>query len=96
MESCLRCSVSPGQFSGEYAISASQSNGEPFSLFADEELVDIDGGNGPGEGWLRVEVMDRRGEDVLVRLPSPSLEGGQFVTVRSNQLSARCVPTSPR
>src|SRR5207249_1703950 len=28
MESCLRCAVAPGQFTGEYAVSATQSNGE--------------------------------------------------------------------
>jgi hypothetical protein len=95
MESCLRCNVSPGQFTGEYAISASQANGEQFSLFADEGLVDIDESEGR-EGWLHVEIVERRGDHVLIRLPSPALEGGQFVAVRSNQLGTRCVQTSPR
>jgi hypothetical protein len=40
MESCLRCVIAPGQFTGEYAVSATQSNGEGFSLFVDAKLVD--------------------------------------------------------
>lgn len=96
MESCLRCVVSPGQFTGEYAVSAVQANGDPFSLFVDEDLVDSEVKEGQGDGWLRVEVVNRRGDDVLIRLPSPSLEGGQFVTVRSNQLSSRCIQTTQR
>jgi hypothetical protein len=96
METSLRCTVAPGQFTGEYAVSASQSNGEDFSLFMDENLVDWDrsGAGGRGEGWLRVEVIDHKGDKALVRLPSPSLEGGQFVTVRSDQLGNGCAPGS--
>ncbi len=96
MESGLRCDVAPGQFTGEYAVSATQSNGEGFSLFVDEELVDRDqpGSDGRSEGRLRVEVIDRRGDQALIKLPAPSLEGGQFVTVRSDQLGSPCVPSS--
>lgn len=96
METCLRCSVSPGQFTGEYAVSASQSNGELFSLFVDEELVDTESREHPGEGWLRVAILESRGNDVLIMLPAPSLEGGQFVTVPSNQLSSRRMHTSSK
>ncbi len=96
METCLRCTVAPGQFTGEYAVSATQSNGDGFSLFVDEDLVDWEPRqvDGRGEGWLRVEVVDRRGDQALIRLPGPSLEGGQFVTVRSDQLGLSCVPSS--
>ena len=96
MESYLRCAVGPGQFTGEYAVSAAQSNGEEFSLFVDENLVDWEQprGDGRGEGWLRVEVIDRRDDRTLIKLPAPSLEGGQFVTVRSDQLGSPCVPSS--
>ena len=77
MESArLRCTVTPGQFTGEYAISAAQSNGRRFSLFADEDFVESD--NGMGEGWLSVHVVDHKGDDTLIRLPAQSLEGGQL------------------
>ncbi len=96
MEFCLRCAVAPGQFTGEYAVSATQSNGERFSLFVEEDLLEWEQprGDGRGEGWLRVEVIDRRGDQTLIKLPAPSLEGGQFVTVRSDQLGSPCVPSS--
>jgi hypothetical protein len=99
MESCLRCDVAPGQFTGEYAVSAAQSNGEGFSLFVDENLVDWEqpqDEGGRGEGWLLVEVVDRKGDEALIRLPAPSLEGGQCVTVRSGQLRSQCVQNSRR
>jgi hypothetical protein len=96
MESCLRCAIAPGQFTGEYAVSASQSNGDGFSLFVDENLLDWERprDEGRGEGWLRVEVIDHKGDQALVKLPSPSLEGGQFVTVRSDQLGNGCDTSS--
>jgi len=99
MESCLRCAVAPGQFTGEYAVSATQSNGEGFSLFVDEKLVDREqpqGAEGRGEGWLRVEVIDRRGDQALIKLPAEPLEVGQFVTVKANQLASLCLQSSRR
>jgi hypothetical protein len=80
----LRCNVGPGQFTGEYAVSAAQSNGSPFSLFVDEDFVDRE--DGTGNGWLCVDIVSRRGDDALIKLPAQSLEGGQFVTVKSEQL----------
>ena len=97
MESCLRCAVAPGQFTGEYAVSATQSNGEGFSLFVDEDLVDWEqppDPEGRGEGWLRVDVIDRKGDEALIKLPAQSLEGGQFVTVQADQLASPCVQSS--
>jgi hypothetical protein len=80
----LKCKVGSGQFTGEYAVSSNQSDGSPFSLFVDEDLVNRD--NGTGNGWLSVDPVSRKGDDVLVRLPVQSLEGSQFVTVKSTQL----------
>jgi hypothetical protein len=96
METGLRCAIAPGQFTGEFAVSAAQSNGEGFSLFVDENLVNWEQPReeGRGEGWLRVEVIDQKGGEALVKLPAPSLEGGQFVTVRSDQLGDECVASS--
>jgi hypothetical protein len=97
MESCLRCAIAPGQFTGEYAVSATQSNGEGFSLFVDEQLVDREppqGASVRGEGWLRVEVIDRSGDQALIKLPAASLEMGRFVTVKANQLASHCLQSS--
>ena len=80
----LKCKVAAGQFSGEYAVSSTQSDGSTFSLFVDEDSVDRD--NGTGEGCLFVYLISRKGDDALIRLPAQSLEGSQFVTVKSSQL----------
>ena len=80
----LKCTVTTGQFTGEYAVSATQADGSPFSLFVDEDSVDRD--NGTGEGWVSVDLISRKGDNALIRLPAQSLEGSQFVTVKSLQL----------
>ena len=86
MDWWMRCTVSPGQFSSEYAVSAKSSGGGEFSLFAPKEFVRLDP-HAEGAGWLQVDVWDRRGNDVLVKLPAPVLAtGGQFVTVPSSEI----------
>ena len=54
------------------------------------------GAEGRGEGWLRVEVIDRRGDQALIKLPAEPLEVGQFVTVKANQLASQCLQSSRR
>jgi hypothetical protein len=81
----LPCSVSPGQFPSEYAVAGVQYNGKPFSLFAPRESV-FPPSSGEGEGLLQVEVIDRRGDLVLVRLPAQTFENGQFITVHAKDL----------
>ncbi len=83
----LPCSVSPGQFPTEYAVSGMQYNGKGFSLFAPQETV-VPPPSGEGEGLVQVEVVDRRGELALVRLPAQSFENGQHVTVSGKTLQA--------
>jgi hypothetical protein len=88
MESLLRCTVTPGQFSDEYAIS-----GGDFSLFAPKDSVELDrepSRDDPVEGWLRVEVVEpANGEGkVVVRLPSEAIEAGYFVIVGSDRLKS--------
>ncbi len=83
----LPCSVSPGQFPNEYAVSGTQFNGTGFSLFAPLETV-VAPPSGEGEALLKAEVVDRRGDLALVRLPAQTFENGQHVTVHVNTLQA--------
>ncbi len=80
----LPCSVSPGQFPNEYAISGAQYNGKPFSLFAPQETVRLTAD--AGDGFLQVDILDRKGDLVLVRLPAQTFENGQYITVQAVQL----------
>lgn len=42
METWLRCTVSEGQFDGEFAVSGETHDGTGFSLFVPEGFVDLD------------------------------------------------------
>ena len=95
METWLRCTISEGQFSDEYAVSGRTADGTGFSLFAPEEAVDFEEspvGSRSVEGWLRVDVWEQKGELCLVRLPRQALENGQYLTVKRDQLQARRQP----
>jgi hypothetical protein len=92
----LQCTVTPGQFSSEYAVSAEKSDGSGFSLFAPRGVLKIPqepSHDSPVEGLLRVDLWDQRGDLVIVRLPAQTLEDGQFVTVKMSQLQPG--PSSP-
>jgi hypothetical protein len=92
MEHWLRCSVYPGQFSVEYAVTVRQSDGMDVSLFVPQGLVEVEGipaSNQPLSGLIRVDLVEKQGELVLVHLPRQTLENGQYITVQANQLEAR-------
>jgi len=92
MEHWLRCRVYPGQFSVEYAVSVRQSDGSEASLFVPQDFVECDGvpaSDHPVTGWIRVGLVERRGELVLVHLPRQTLEYGPYITVQPNQLESR-------
>ena len=94
MESWLRCTVTPGQFTGEYAVRGEQFNGSVFSFFAPEEYVAqaeaVENGR-HADAWVRVHVWGQKGNLAVVRLPRESFESGQYVTVPTDQLT-----TTPR
>jgi len=91
-ETWLSCWISPGQFSVEYAVEGEAYNGTGFSLFASEEDVECDSLPLEGQrvpGWIRVKVLAADSGTVLVNLPQRTLENGQTVTVRANQVEQR-------
>jgi hypothetical protein len=87
----LRCHVSPGMFDHELGVSGTQADGSAYSLFAPKEAVDsgtqpLAGGT---EGWVRVRVLDRKGDHVLVELPGQTFWNGAFITVNADQIQTR-------
>jgi hypothetical protein len=83
------CEASIGQFPGELAITGETSSGSVFSLFMPESRVRCDQTPSEGravEALLQVEIVDRQGSLFVIRLPRQTLENGQFVTVREDQL----------
>ncbi len=91
MHQWLVSTVSPGQFPTEYAVGGTQHNGKPFSLFAPAEAVQALS-SGEGQGLMRVELIERKGELALIRLPAQTLENGQYVTVKATDLQAAPAP----
>lgn len=88
----LRCNVTPGQFSGEFAVAGRLFDGTGFSLFAPTDTVETD--ESPSEdrsvdGWIRVEKLECKKQLCLLRLPRETLENGQYITVNIDQLEAR-------
>ena len=74
----LRCEVTPGMFSNEYAVTIRTADDFPMSLFVPEEcLRDAT----LGEGQLRVDVLDSDDNFSLVSLPRPSFERGSVAKV---------------
>lgn len=92
METWLKCKVSPGQFSVEYAVQAKDFEGKGFSLFAPSEFVESDelpSENHIVEGRLRVNAEAKEGDLVLIRLPRQALGSGHYATVKTEQLESR-------
>jgi hypothetical protein len=86
----LPCSVSRGQFPSEYAVAGTQFNGKGFSLFAPREVVQSV--TPAGDGWMQVDVVDRKGDLALIRLPAQTFENGQYITVQAGLLQTTPEP----
>ena len=89
----LRCRVSPGQFSSEFAVVVRSFAGREFSLFADRSDLEVPIAPTEDEdrdGWLTVTVVEQHAGKglALVRLPQSTLENGPFLTVYTSQLRA--------
>jgi hypothetical protein len=92
MESWLKCQVSQGMFSTEFAVEGTSADGTGFSLFAPEEHVEVDPtpkGDESVPGYLRVAIWQRYPDAVVLRLPSEVLGGNYYVTVRPSDLETR-------
>ena len=78
----LRCRANAGQFSNEFAVSGMDFAGKEFSLFVDKNNVfAAQQTDREADAFVAVTVIDQEGDYVLVRLPGPTFENGQTVTV---------------
>ena len=89
MKEWLECKISPGQFSGEYAVQGKLFDTTDFSLFApkkdlkfDEEPVT----GKPVNGLIRIVQGEQKENLQLVSLPRPTFENGRTITVNKAQL----------
>lgn len=89
-ESWLNCTISNGQFSGEYAIQGEMFNSNSFSLFAPKDCVRLNN-EAPKEdehveGSICVRVLNKEEDLVLVKLPQSTFENGQIITVKADKV----------
>jgi hypothetical protein len=91
MTKWLDCTISPGQFTGEYSVRGEIFNGSGFCLFAERDKLRFDEEPKEGKsvmGMIRVVPGAQKDDLLLVTLPQPTLENGQTITVRANRVRA--------
>ncbi|MHC4394119.1 MAG: hypothetical protein ACYS1A_00555 [Planctomycetota bacterium] len=89
MTKWLYCTISPGQFTGEFAVQGKMFDSTEFSLFAPRESLqfsDEPSWDKPVQGLIRVVIGDVKGDLLLVSLPRPTFENGQTITVNKTQV----------
>ena len=89
MEKWLECSISPGQFTGEYAVQGKMFDASEFSLFAPKEDLQFSSEpswDKPVKGFIRVKPCDSKDDLLLVSLPRPTFENGRTITVKIEQV----------
>jgi hypothetical protein len=89
MNQWLKCKVSHGQFSNEFAIQGKLFDGTGFSLFAEKEDVRFEKGLEIGQtvdGFVRVDILQEVGDLYLLSLPKPTMQNSPFITVEKGEV----------
>jgi hypothetical protein len=89
MEEWLECIITPGQFSGEYAVQGEMFDNTSFSLFAPEKDLKFreePTTSQPVKGLIRIVPGVQKDNLLLVSLPRPTFENGRTITVKKDQL----------
>jgi hypothetical protein len=89
MEKWLKCTISPGQFTGEFAVQGKMFDATEFSLFAPKADLKFSGEpswDKPVRGSIRITITDQEDDLLLVNLPRPAFENGRVITVRKDQV----------
>lgn len=90
MEKWLECTISTGQFTGEFAVQGKMFDSTDFSLFASEKDLKFNEEKPTGsqhvKGAIRVITLDEKEDLMFVALPRPTFENGQTITVKKNQI----------
>jgi hypothetical protein len=77
-------------FSNEFAVVVEDFEGQNFSLFAPRVKVRVDREpthDEPVDGWMKVQLLERAGNVIVVWLPDTTMEGCQYLSVRLDQLA---------
>ena len=89
MEKWLDCTISPGQFDGEFAVQGELYDESEFSLFAQKNDLRFKSEptqEKPVKGELRVVPLEEKDDRILVTLPQTTFENGRTITVKKTQI----------
>ncbi len=89
MEKWLECTITLGQFSGEYAVQGEMFDATDFSLFAPKKDLKFDeepATGKPVKGLIRIVPGAQKEDLLMVSLPRPTFENGRTITIKKNQL----------
>jgi len=90
MGNWLECIISPGQFTGEFAVQGKMFDSTDFSLFAPKEDLQfsekVPARGKHVKGAIRVVPLDQKDDLMLVALPRPTFENGRAITVKTSQI----------
>jgi len=90
MEKWLDCTITLGQFSGEYAVQGEMFDATDFSLFAPKKDLIFEEEPATGKsvkGLIRIVPGAQKEDLVMVSLPRPTFENGRTITVKKEQLT---------
>jgi hypothetical protein len=81
----VACDLSEGMFENEYAVQVDLIDGKKVSLFADAELVRVNGSK--ESGYLRVNIVKDESPAPTILLPSETFEtGSRWIQVPREKL----------
>ena len=89
MDKWLDCTISEGQFTGEFAVQGKMFDSTDFSLFAPKEVLRFNEEptkNKHVQGSIRVTPLGQKGDLTLIALPRPTFENGRAITVKTSQI----------
>ena len=92
MEKWLNCKISPGQFTGEFAVQGKMFDTSEFSLFAlreDLQFSDEPTRDKSVDGFIRIVPLEKKDDLLLVALPRPAFDNGRTITVKINQIKTK-------
>ena len=89
MDKWLDCTISEGQFTGEFAVQGKMFDSTDFSLFAPKEVLRFDEEptkNKYVQGLIQVTPLGEKDDLTLIALPRPTFENGRTITVKTSQI----------
>ncbi|MDH4238204.1 MAG: hypothetical protein OEW48_01440 [Phycisphaerae bacterium] len=89
MDRWIDCTISEGQFTGEFAVQGKMFDSTDFSMFAPKEVLRFEEEptkNKRVQGSIQVTLLEQKDDLSLIALPRPTFENGRTITVKTSQI----------